>query len=59
METLEAIMTRRSVRVYKKDPVSKEQLDIILLAATAAPSAGNRQPWAFIVVSDSSEDALH
>jgi nitroreductase len=52
METLEAIMTRRSVRVYKKDPVSKEQLDILLRAAIAAPSAGNRQPWAFIVVSD-------
>lgn len=52
METLEAIITRRSVRAYKKDPVSKEQLDIILRAATAAPSAGNRQPWAFIVISD-------
>ncbi len=52
METLEAILTRRSVRAYKKDPVSKEQLDIILRAAIAAPSAGNRQPWAFIVISD-------
>jgi nitroreductase len=52
METLEAIMTRRSVRAYTRDPVSKEQLDILLRAAIAAPSAGNRQPWAFIVISD-------
>jgi len=52
METLEAIMTRRSVRAYKKDPVSKELLDTILRAATAAPSSGNRQPWTFIVICD-------
>ena len=52
METFEAILTRRSVRAYRKDPVSKELLDTILLAATAAPSGGNRQPWAFIVICD-------
>jgi nitroreductase len=52
METIDAIMTRRSVRAYKKDPVSKEQLDSILRAGAAAPSGGNRQPWTFIVICD-------
>jgi len=52
METIDAIMTRRSVRAYKRDPVSKEHLDIILRAGAAAPSGGNRQPWTFIVICD-------
>lgn len=50
METLEAIFTRRSIRKFKADPVPKEMLEAVLRAAMAAPSAGNAQPWHFIIV---------
>lgn len=50
METLNAIFTRRSIRKYKNIPVEQEKLLQILQAATAAPSARNRQPWHFITV---------
>lgn len=52
MEVFEAIRTRRSIRVYEDRPVEKEKLERILEAARLAPSAGNRQPWRFIVVTD-------
>ncbi len=44
------IFGRRSVRKFKKAPVPDEYIELILKAAMAAPSAWNRQPWAFIVV---------
>jgi nitroreductase len=40
------------MRRFKSDVVPKEYLDMILEAARWAPSAGNRQPWKFIIVSD-------
>ncbi len=43
---------RRSIRRFKPDPVPEEDLVEILEAATWAPSAGNAQPWRFIVVRD-------
>lgn len=49
---LENIMTRVSVRQFTGEKVSPEQIDLLLRAAMAAPSAINRQPWAFIVVTD-------
>ncbi|MCL2058074.1 MAG: nitroreductase [Oscillospiraceae bacterium] len=49
---LAAIADRRSNRAYKKDPLTKEQLDAILLAAVQSPSARNAQPWHFTVVQD-------
>jgi len=52
METLEAIMTRRSIRKYKREPIPAEHLKQILEAARQAPSAANRQPVHFIVVGD-------
>ncbi len=52
MEVLEAIHTRRSIRAFTDAPVSEEDLDTILRAAMAAPSAGNSQPWHFVVVTD-------
>ncbi|MCS7112706.1 MAG: nitroreductase family protein [Nitrososphaerota archaeon] len=52
MEVFEAIRTRRSIRVYEDKPVEDEKLLRILEAARLAPSAGNRQPWRFIVVTD-------
>lgn len=52
MEVLQAIETRRSIRKYRKDPVPQEELEKILDAGRWAPSAGNLQPWKFIVLSD-------
>ena len=52
MDTIEAIRFRRSIRRYKTDPIPEEHLEIILGAGRAAPSARNRQPWHFVVVTD-------
>ena len=43
---------RHSVRSFQASPVSKEAIERILRAAIRAPSAGNRQPWHFVVVHD-------
>ena len=53
MEVFEAIQKRRSVRSYEPTPVLIENLRKVLEAARLAPSAGNVQPWRFIVVIDS------
>ena len=53
MEVFEALKMRRSVRAYQETPVPKEALERILEAGRIAPSASNRQPWHFIVVTDS------
>lgn len=50
MDVLEAIEKRRSIRKYKPSAIRKEHLEGILEAGRLAPSAGNRQPWRFIVV---------
>lgn len=50
MEVFEAIENRRSIRKYKPSNIQNEHLKKILEAARLAPSAGNRQPWCFIVV---------
>ena len=47
---LKAIEERRSIRAYKAEKITREQIDILLKAAEEAPSAGNRQPWHFSVV---------
>jgi len=52
MNTLEAIRTRRSIRKFENKPVSDEMVREILDAAMMAPSAGNAQPWQFVVVND-------
>ena len=52
MDALEAIMSRRSIRNYTGEPVTDEQIETILRAAMAAPSAGNQEPWRFIVLKD-------
>jgi nitroreductase len=52
MDTIEAIMQRRSVRKYRREAVPTEDLEKILEAGRQAPSAANRQPWHFIVVTD-------
>lgn len=48
---MDVIKGRRSIRRFKRgEKVSEEDLRKILEAATYAPSAGNRQPWEFIIV---------
>jgi nitroreductase len=52
LDVFEAIKTRRSIRKYKPYSIPLEELRRILETARIAPSAGNRQPWRFIVVRD-------
>jgi nitroreductase len=56
METWDAIRTRRNVREYTSESVSDADLDRIAEAGWRAPSAKNRQPWDFVIVTD--KDAL-
>ncbi|MGD2152416.1 MAG: nitroreductase family protein [Gemmatimonadales bacterium] len=49
---LEAIKQRRTVRRFRPTPVPPEHLTAILDAAHYAPTAGNQQPWRFLVVRD-------
>jgi nitroreductase len=49
-DLLDLMYTRRSVREYTDEPVTDEQVDAMLKAAMAAPSAQNLQPWHFVVV---------
>lgn len=53
METIETIMTRRSIRRFKPVTISEDDLRTILEAGRQAPSAANRQPWHIVVVGDS------
>jgi nitroreductase len=52
MDALDAVMTRRSIRRYTDQPVPDEVVTQLLHAAMAAPSAGNQQPWHFVVIRD-------
>ena len=49
---METILTRRSIRKYTEQPVPDALVTDLLRAAMAAPSAGNQQPWQFVVVRD-------
>ena len=51
-DIFDVIRKRRSIRIYKKKPVPPELVAKVLEAATFAPSAGNEQPWEFVVVYD-------
>jgi coenzyme F420-0:L-glutamate ligase/coenzyme F420-1:gamma-L-glutamate ligase len=51
------LRTRRSIRRFKPDRVPDSVIQNILTTATFAPSAHNRQPWRFVVVTDSSVKA--
>jgi len=52
MDVFEAIRTRRSIRKFRPKPIPDEKLEMILEAGRLAPSAGNCQPWRFVVVKD-------
>jgi len=49
---MDAILTRRSIRRYTAQPVAEELITGFLKAAMAAPSAGNEQPWEFVVLTE-------
>ncbi|NLC56471.1 MAG: nitroreductase family protein [Armatimonadetes bacterium] len=52
MEAMQAILSRRSIRQFTNQPVSDDLVEQLLRAAMSAPSAGNQQPWQFVVVTD-------
>ncbi len=52
MDTIEAILTRRSIRRYTERAVPPEVVEDLLKAAMYAPSARNAQPWHFVVITD-------
>lgn len=49
---MNALFSRRSIRRYQPDPIDPSVIKVLLAAAMAAPSAGNQQPWHFIVMTD-------
>ncbi|MCD8072239.1 MAG: nitroreductase family protein [Alistipes sp.] len=55
--TLDVIHEHSSIRSYTEELVSREELEMIVRAGMAAPSATNKQPWQFVVVDD--RDILH
>jgi nitroreductase len=54
METWDAIRARRNVRIYQDRPIAAGDLDRILEAGWRSPSASNRQPWDFVLVTERS-----
>jgi len=52
MDLYDLILTRRSIRTYTKQSISDDLIHELLDAAMVAPSAGNQQPWDFIVIDD-------
>ena len=50
--TIEDLLNRRSVRSFTDEPVSKEELEILVQSGMNAPSGGNRQPAIMVVVQD-------
>ena len=55
----ETIYSQRAIRRFKPEPVPGEVIERVIEAATYAPSGGNRQPRAFVVVTDSDKEAAH
>ena len=52
MELKEVLLKRRSVRKFTEEPVSAEMIQELLHAAMSGPSACNKRPWAFYVVTN-------
>jgi nitroreductase len=51
-DTLRTIFSRKSVRSYTSDRISEDQLTVLAKAGMAAPTACDKRPWDFIVVTD-------
>ena len=52
MNTIDAIMTRSSIRQFKKQKVSQEDIKTILKAGMSGPTCVNSKDWSFIVIDD-------
>ncbi len=52
MDAMEAILTRRSIRKYTDKPLDDHIIQTLLEAGFSAPSAGNQQPWHFVILGD-------
>lgn len=58
-DVLTVIHQRKSVRAYTNEPVGLPELRELVRAGFAAPTAGNAQPWAFVIVTERAKlDAL-
>ena len=51
-DVLDVLKSRRSIRKYKDQPVEEEKIQKCLEAARWAPSASNKQPWEFLIVTE-------
>jgi len=54
MDTIQALLTRRSIRKYTAQSISNNTMQELIQAAMCAPSAGNQQPWHFVIIDDKS-----
>jgi len=52
-DALDLFYKRRSIRKFTEEPLSREQIEDLLRAGMAGPSAMNAQPWEFVVITDS------
>ena len=52
MDALNCLFTRRSVRTFTPEPVSMDVIQELIRSAMYAPSAGNQQPWHFVVITN-------
>lgn len=55
MDVFEALRARRSIRKFSTDPVDAQAIDALLHAAMSGPSACNKMPWEFYVITDSAK----
>ena len=58
MELRQAISERKSIRVFKPDPVPRELINKVLAAGMLAPSSANMQPWDFVVIGGEEKNRL-
>lgn len=58
MELKETIKNRRSIRKFKNTEISKEIIEDLIDCARLAPSAKNRQPWKFVIVTDTIKNQM-
>ena len=58
MNTIEAIESRKSIRNFKNEEISKDIIEDILNCGRLAPSAKNRQPWYFVILKNDMKDKV-
>jgi nitroreductase len=58
MDLWQAIAQRKSIRVFKPDPVPRDLIKKVLAAGMLAPSSANMQPWDFVVIGGEEKHGL-